>query len=517
MRTYGTPYKSIQKVLQSTSPRLILFSCPEEYGVDVQAHPGGRRIHPSLYSYPIRGAAFSCPPTGEDSSLVVLPETPAMRETLQALKLVDSYYSIPAPRVVWAPDPIEAGGVFGLFDVAVANQPEVIEQIVSANPNWHTRYALISHAHTPETEQVVLAFAHAGIHAIPVFGPKAYGHENAHDRSGCAAFAERYGLPYPFSRVGYTLLQIGEAYEEVATRTENPLVYVKAAITGGGNFIKPVTSAGEALDTVREWDALGIREPVYGGEQIAVELQGAIPAIIAVCSWQDAHNTIITPLRKDIPATKGPAYTIQYLDGAAWTGNGYRVCLPIPEHEMALTETLIAIYQQRYLAALKLEPEYDPADTGSTDFAVVDTHRMSAKQAQLLLKELWPVAQALGARYAPVGIERNGKRVSDALPPLAFAEMAGLFTDPHPLATCKIEGIATEPSAIVELLVKEKLMLNPKDGQQGIIPLALLHDPHKKIDFGYGLVGAEREEDLVPTREKVLERLEQVGFLSRRS
>ena len=514
MHTQKTLYKSIQDVLARASPRLILFACPKEYGVDVRSHPGDGHVHPSLYSYPLRGASFTSSLNAQVPSLLALPETPAMKEAFKALSRVYSYYGVPVPRVVWAPDPLVFGEAFGVFEVAVANEPEVIAQIASANPDTHIVYALISHARTPETEQVVLALTRAGMHAVPVFGPKDYGHENAHDRSGSAAFAERYGLPYPFSRVGYTLPQIGEAYEEVACRTENPLVYVKAAITGGGHFVEPVTSAAEALATVGRWDGLGIREPVYGGEKIAVELQGAIPAIVAVCSWQDAYDVISTPLRKDVPATQGPAYTVQYLDGAAWAGNGYNVTLPIPADELTVTETLIAIYQQRYLAALSQEPGYDPTDTGSTDFAVVDLHEMSAKQAQLLLKEMWPVAQALGTRYAPVGIERNGKRVSDALPPLAFAEMAGLLAAAHPLAACKIEGIAADPSAIVELLVKEKLMLNPKEGQKGLAPLALMHDPHNKIHYGYGLFGAEREEDLGPSKEQVLERLAKAGFLS---
>jgi hypothetical protein len=110
----------------------------------------------------------------------------------------------------------------------------------------------------------------------------------------------------------------------------------------------------------------------------------------------------------------------------------------------------------------------------------LDLHEMSAKQAQLLL-----------------------------------AGMAGLFAAAHPLAACKIEGIAADPSAIVELLVKEKLMLNPKEGQKGIAPLALMRNPQKHIHYGYGLVGAEREVDLLPAREQVLERLEKAGFLSR--
>jgi hypothetical protein len=515
MHTPITLYKPIQEVVNSAYPRFILFSCPKEYGVDVKSHHGDGNIHLSLYSYPVRGAAFTNPNNLETSSLLTLPETPAMKETLKAIKSVYSYYGIPAPGVVWAPDPVEPGKVFGLFDVAVANQPEVIEQITSANPNRHTTYALISHAHTPETEQVRRAFEQAGIHAIPVFGPKDYGRKNAHDRSGSAEFAEKYGLPYPFSRVGYTLPQIYEAYEEVAFRTENPLVFVKAATTGGGYFIKPVTSVEEALTTVGNWDALGIREPVYDGDMIAVELQGAIPAMVAVCSWQDAHDHITTPLRKDIQATQGPAYTIQYLDGStASAGNGYKVTLPIPENELAITETLIAIYQQRYMAALKQEPGYDPTDTGSTDFAVVDVHEMSTKQAKLMLKEMWQVAKALGARYVPVGIERNGQRVSDAVPPMAFAEMTGLLAAGLPLAAFKIDGITADPSAIVELLMKEKLMLNPGDGQKGIAPLAFIHDPQKKIHYGYGIVGAEQEEELLPTKDKVLERLEKAGFLS---
>ena len=440
-----------------------------------------------------------------------------MKETLKALQRVYSYYEIPAPEVVWGPDPVKPGRVFGVFDEAVAHQPEIIQHILSLTPDRRTRYALISHAYTPETEQARLAFEQAGLHVVPVFGPKDYGHKTAHDRSGSAEFAEKYGLPYPFSRVGYTLPHIHAAYEEVALRTENPHVFVKAAITGGGYLINHVSSVEEALTTVRAWDALSLREPVYDGEMIAVELQGTIPAIVAVCSWQDAHGSITTPLRKDIPTTKGPAYSIQYLDGTASAGNGYKVTLPIPKNELARTETFIAIYQQRYMAALQQEPGYDPTDTGSTDFAIVDLHEVSEKQAKLLLKGMWHVAMALDARYVPVGIERNGKRVSDAVPPIAFAEIAGLVAGDYPLAAFKLEGIAADPSAIIELLLKEKLMLDPKYGRKGIAPLALIHDPHKHIHYGYALVGAEHEADLFRSKDHVLERLEKAGFLYRSS
>ncbi len=514
MHTSIPLYKPVQEVVKRDYPRLILFSCPKEYGVDVKSLETEGSIHPSLYSYPVRGAAFMDPTNEEETSLLMLPETPAMHETLKALRSVYNYYGIPSPEVIWGPDPVEPGEQFGVFDRAVANQPEVIEQIMTATPDRHAIYALISHAHTPETDQACLAFEQVGIHAIPVFGPKDYGHKNAHDRSGSAEFAEKYGLPYPFSRIGYTLSQIYEAYEEVASQTENPQVFVKAAITGGGYLINQVTSVEEALATVRTWDALGIREPVYGGERVAVEVQGTIPAIVAVCSWQDAHDHIITPLRKDIPATNGPAYSIQYLHGTSCAGNSFKVTLPVPENELARTETLIAIYQQRYLAALQQEPDYNPTDTGSTDFAIVDLHGISEKQAKLLLKEMWHVAKALDAHYVPVGIERNGKRVSDAVPPVAFAEIAGLLADDYPIASCKIEGIAADPPAIVELLMKEKLMLHPKNGQCGIAPLALIHDPQKNIHYGYVISGAEREADLLRTKDHVLERLEKAGLLS---
>jgi len=517
MHTLIPLYKPLQDVIESDSPRLILFSCPKEYGMDVKSHHGDGNIHPSVYSYPIRGAAFTDPRNEESPSLLILPETLAMKETFKALKRVLSYYEIPTPEVVWGPDPVEPGKVFGVFDEAIVNQPEVIQHITSATPNRHPAYALLSHAYTPETEQVRLAFEEAGIHAFPVFGPKDYGHKNPDDRSGSAAFAEKYGLPYPFSRVGYTLPHIHAAYEEVALRTENPLVFVKAAITGGGYLIDQATSVEEALTTVRAWDAEGIREPVYDGEMIAVELQGTIPAIVAVCSWQDAHGHITTPLRKGIPATKGPAYTVQYLDGTASAGNGYKVTLPIPKHELARTETCIAMYQQRYMAALQQEPDYDPTDTGSTDFAIVDLHEVSEKQAKLLLKEMWRVAKDLDARYVPVGIERNGKRVSDAVPPIAFAEIAGLLAGDYPLAAFKLEGISADPPAILELLLKEKLMLDPKGGQQGIAPLAFYYDPQKKIHYGYGIVGAEQEADLFRSKDQVLDRLEKAGFLSRSS
>ena len=513
MRTPIPLYKPIQEVIKSFTPRLILFSCPKEYGVDVKSQYDGN-IHPSLYSYPVRGAAFTDPRNEEAPSLIILPETPAMKETFKALQRVFSFYEIPAPEVVWGPDPVIAGGRFGVFDEAVVHQPEVIQQLISLTPDKHTRYALISHAYTPETEQVCLAFEQAGIHVIPVFGPKAYGRTNAHDRSGSAVFAEKYGLPYPFSRVGYTLPQIHAAYEEVAFRTENSQVFVKAAIGGGGYLINKVTSVEDALATVRTWDTWGAREPVYDGELIAVELQGSIPAMVADCSWQDTHNHITTPLRKGVQVTKGPAYTVQYLDGTAHAGNGYKVTLPIPKDELARTETFIAIYQQRYMTALQQDPDYNPNDTGSTDFAIVDLHEVSEKQAKLMLKEMWHVAKALDARYVPVGIERNGKRVSDAVPPIAFAEISGLLAGDYPLAAFKIEGIAADPSAIIELLLKEKLMLDPKDGQKGMAPLAFYFDPQKNIQFGFGIVGAEQEEDLFRSRDQVLERMERAGFLS---
>ena len=172
-------YKPIQEVIKSAYPRLILFSCPKEYFVDVKSQHGDGNIHPSVYSYPIRGAAFMNPKNEETSSLLTLPESPAMKETLKALKRVYSYYEIQASEVVWGPDPVEPGGIFGVFDVAVANQPEVIEHITSAIPKRRTTYALISHAYTPETEQVRLAFEQSGIHAIPVFGPKDCGRKNA--------------------------------------------------------------------------------------------------------------------------------------------------------------------------------------------------------------------------------------------------------------------------------------------------------------------------------------------------
>ena len=114
-------YKPIQEVVKSSYPRLILFSCPKEYGVDIKSHQVDGNIHSSLYSYPIRGAAFTNPKNQEMSSLLLLPETEAMKETLKALICVYSYYEIPEPGVVWAPDPVEPGKVFGVFGQVVAH------------------------------------------------------------------------------------------------------------------------------------------------------------------------------------------------------------------------------------------------------------------------------------------------------------------------------------------------------------------------------------------------------------
>ena len=60
-------------------------------------------------------------------------------------------------------------------------------------------------------------------------------------------------------------------------------------------------------------------------------------------------------------------------------------------------------------------------------------------------------------------------------------------------------------------------MLDPKGGQQGIAPLALIYDPHKHIHYGSALVGAEQEAELFLLKDQVLNRLEKAGFLSRSS
>lgn len=148
---------------------------------------------------------------------------------------------------------------------------------------------------------------------------------------------------------------------------------------------------------------------------------------------------------------------------SAYAGNGFQVTSPIPEKAGARAETLIAIHQQRYLAALQQEPDYNPIDSGATGFAVVDLYELSEHQARLMLKELRHIVMALDACYVPVGIERYGRTVSDAVPPMAFAEIAGLEAGDYPLAAFKIEGIAADPRAIVELLLKEKLMLDPQE------------------------------------------------------
>jgi hypothetical protein len=46
------------------------------------------------------------------------------------------------------------------------------------------------------------------------------------------------------------------------------------------------------------------------------------------------------------------------------------------------------------------------------------------------------------------------------------AELAGLLAGDHPFAAWKIEGITADPPTIVELLLKEKLMLDLRIGQR---------------------------------------------------
>ncbi len=505
------------------------LASPHEYAIVDHEATRAEGVEPSsVLTYPARNYGYIglVPPDGIFPAL--MPDRPSMHAFAEGAQQIAQYYGFGQFEPVWGPDPLERVNGQPPIDVfeRVLDQAaaDVAEQIRTHFPTT-THFAAIQHANTQEGRTLQARLGREGIEMHSVYGPKPYDYPNFGDRSGFSDFARRHGLPIPPAVVAHTHEEMATAYLQVAEQTRNALVFMKLAGSGGGYGVQAVETAAQVEATYQQWDGFHMFGPINeGGQLIPVEFQGAIPAIVDICSFQYSHGYITTPQRREARGT-GPAFTRQMIHGTDWVGNGYGVELNIPAEYRANAERVIAEFEARFMDVAEQEmgsSNWRQA-TGGIDFALVDLQKIMNEQgleaAQMLMGDMWEVVYADGqltSRYAPVIIEHNGLRESDAKQATVMAEALGIVEQGIPFAATKVQGVAADLPTVWQFMVEHGLQYNTETGE-GMVPIAWIYDPDARIYYANILVAsrnADTQEDLLAVRARIIKQLEEAGLVT---
>lgn len=536
-------YKSTTAVLQqaivgnpTNSVVIGALSSPHEYAaidheeIRARSLATGLREEPSsVFSYPARNFGYIGLVPPNNVFLALMPDRPSMHAFTQGAQQVAEFYHFATFEPVWGPDPLAHADnepPIDVFERVLAGCAADVAAQIRAHYPTAAHFALLQHANTPEGEEFQRNLLEQGIDTHAIYGEKIYNYPNFGDRSGFSSFTETYGLPAPLAVVAYSYDEMMSAYTAVAQTTNNPLVYAKLAASGGGYGVHMVESLRDVQNTYDLWNGFGMFGPIYeGGQVIPVEMQGTIPGIVDILSFQYTHGFITTPQRRDARNANGPAFTRQFIHGGTdWVGNGYGVELNIPVEHRKDAERVIAEFEARFMDAA--EEEMGPAwrqATGGVDFALVDLEYIieaqGIKAAKILMRDMWDqvydeTAGTLTSRFAPVIIEHNGLRESDAKPPALLAESLGLVEQGIPFAATKIQGVNADLPQVWDFLVSHGLNYDPATGQEGIVPVAWINDNEYGIHYGNVIVVAHDPEHLLQLRQRIIEEMQQAGLVT---
>ncbi len=528
-------YKPTSRVLQEAiggAHPIGAMASPHEYAVVDHEATRTEGVEPSsVLSYPARNFGYLGLVPPNEIFLALMPDRPSLHAFVGGAQQIAQHYGFGQFEPVWGPDPLERVNgqpPIDVFEVALSQMiPDVAAQIRAHFPTT-THFAAIQHANTQEGRTLQARLGQEGIAMHSVYGPKPYEYPNFGDRSGFSDFARRHGLPIPPAVVSHTREEMVTAYQQVAEQTGNPLIFMKLAGSGGGYGVQAVENAAQVETTYQQWDGYHMFGPINeGGQPIPVEFQGAIPAIVDICSFQYSHGYITTPQRREARGT-GPAFTRQMIHGTDWVGNGYGVELHIPPEHRADAERVIAEFQARFMDAAEQEmgaTAWKQA-TGGIDFALVDLQTIIETQgidaARNLMNDMWEIVYdekrgQLTSKYAPVIIEHNGLRESDAKQATVMAEALGLVEEGIPFAATKVMGIAADLPTVWQFMVEHGLEYNPETGE-GMVPIAWIYDPEAKIFYANILVAsrnADTQEDLLEVRTRIIKQLEEAGLVTK--
>ncbi len=400
----------------------------------------------SPWTYPLRGyAAF-----GTGRGYVVLPDVGPIRTYHNGINRIWDELGVTTQRLqtIWVEDPLKDQRDT-LDQVILDDMSSFAVQIKDRN----SPYTIVCHANTPELrawqEQLKTDY---GVNTQVIMDPKPYKYPNPFDRSGFAAFADKYGLPIPFTQVGVERAEMDTAYGKVVENSGDQKVWVKWAVTGGGYSVIPVKSLEQAHEAYDKFDKLGILH-LYEGRKIPWEMQANIKDIVAYYSFQHQGNRVTTP----------GDYCLQYMDPedpSSWVGNAYNLrsdnFLPQEERKIAME------LQRSAMRAFAIEyPNHNYM--GGLDFVIA------------------------GGEQTRKGLflENNGARMSDAVLQSEAARVFGIGKRGEPFLAIKLGKPKVDIADFWQFLKGNGLAY---DGNQGVVPFAWIKD--NKVGYATAIMTA---------------------------
>lgn len=500
---------------------LSMFHSPVEYKFSQYPLNRKKGIQPSAeLQHPSRGTVFRGLAKDGIPFAGIIPDRESMHRFIEGSQMIAKYYGLVPFNPIFIEDPLQSKNgqaPVDNLDLILHDSAQEVANQLRRTASSVNRYHVIHLANTPEAQKAQEELKRYGINTTNMIGPKRYDYPNPYDRSGFSDMCIKHDLPGPYARVIYNKSLIENAYIDVTTHTNNPLVFEKLSAGGGGYGVKDIHSLEEAIATWNLWEQYGMFGPYYGNTA-PVEFQGAIPSIVEYLSFQYARGYITTPKRFGTGNEAG-AFTRQYQTGNNWEGNGFEVSLQIPPDQQEAVDKVIYQYQLRFMTALEQEvgtQEFRSA-VGGVDFALVDIyeiiHTQGIDTAKELMKGLWDVVMYYNSRYGPVPFEHNGGRVSTATIPTLLAEQLGFVEQNIPFAATKVPGVSSNLSEVWTYLHGEELQFNPTKKKPGVIPYSWIYDPEYGIQKGDIIIVAETQEDLLRIKNHTFNKLDQEGFI----
>lgn len=531
-------YRSIGSVLQEATRGQVLLGAmasPHEYAVvdhaEIRARirETGIRIEPSsVFSYPARSLGFM---QRDGMFSALLPDRDSMKQFAIGAQQVAEHYHLGRFEPIWGPDPLRGDNgtpPIDVFETALSEMaPDIAEQIRRLYP-LTAQFAAVQHANTPEGRQFQDVLAGQGINVSSIFGDKSYDYPNVGDRSGFTDFARLHNLPAAYARVAMSPEEFAAAYQDVTQHNGHNLVFMKLAGSGGGYAVRAVRSEDEVIQVAREWTGFGMFGPLYG-HTIPVEFQSPIPGISdeLTLSFQYSHGSITTPTRREARINGheiDAAFTIQMMHGVDWIGNAYGTQLPITNDvDRKNAYRVIGEMQRTFMdvCSQTLGSAWENA-TGGVDFALIDLQgqvergELTMDQARDLMGGFWShvfddATGSFTSRYAPVIIEHNGLRLSDATPPAAFAETLGI--EKEYMAT-KILTVSSHLTDAWRYITENGMQFDPLNQDKGgIVPIAWIHDNEYGVHYANVIIVPKQGESLTAARERIFTQLSNAGLI----
>jgi hypothetical protein len=400
---------------------------------------------------------------GYESSLVILPESLEVREFVTQTESILGEIGLTSSETLLVPE----SDYF--LDKAIEGSLELVADRLCRED----RNILWPYANTHLSDSWMEKLSIQGFRISNALPKKEY--KSHQTRSGWGrrisdpdkeSFPERYGIPYPISYIAQGQSELIEAYNKVASLTENGGVYLKLSASAGGFGVARVESEDGVksfYDSVRQSGSLYL----FGDpdNELDIEVQEEISGIRGFGSLQYLGNRLETP----------GGISVQLLDGPNWSGNKFNVL------NGKLAERSLDIFEKFSYGMHEEHPD-DFYGWGGIDLGIV------------------------GQGESPdlVVVENNWGRVTGAHPGIYFAKALGAAD--RPFMVRKLKPPKVDAAECWNLLKNEGLAYDVNT-KRGAVPIPWV----RNVD-AFVFVAGESDYEITETTDRIMNLMVNNGY-----